>query len=134
MADMEFSFDGLDDLQGKLDEMRKKFPQEEETLLKKAGNKLRRKSKEKTPVGKGKKHLKDSYKLSKVNYEKDEMNITMTNTSPHFHLVEKGHRQVTKDGREIGYIEGKHMVETSMSELEMELPLELNKWLDKILR
>lgn len=145
--DFSLKFKGMEELQGKLQEIRKQFPYEEETILKRVGLKLKRMSIKRTPTGKefyyykGKKikrsnksHLNKSYKLSKVNYERDEMNITMTNTSPHFHLVERGHRQVTKGGEEIGYTQGKYMVERSMKELEEELPADLEKWIKKILK
>lgn len=131
--DFNIEFTGLEELQNKLEEVRNRFPGEGEKILQKTGRKLRKLAKDKTPLGPGRKHMKDKYKLSKINYEKDGININMTNTSPHFHLVEKGHRQVTKDGREIGFTPGKHMVETSMIELQQEFPQELGKWLDKIL-
>ncbi|KZL94365.1 HK97 gp10 family phage protein [Clostridium magnum] len=130
---LEIKFEGLEEIQNKLDEVRKNFPYKEEEILQKLGKDLRKSARDKTTLGKGKKHMKNQYKLSKINYEKDSMNITMTNTSPHFHLVEKGHRQVTKSGKEVGFVPGKHMVEISMKEMEQTLPQVLGRWLDDVL-
>lgn len=134
MSDVDFEIKGIEEFQQKLDKIKKSIPDGEEKLLKKAGNKLRKKSKDKTPVGKSHKHLKDGYKLSKIEYESNGMSIKMTNTSQHFHLVERGHRKVTKSGKEVGFVQGKHMVETSFQELEEELPGDIDKWMDKLLK
>ena len=135
MSDVDFEIKGIEEFQQKLEKIKKSIPDGEEQLLKKAGNKLRKKSKDRTPVGKSNKHLKDGYKLSNIEYESGNgMNIKMTNTSPHFHLIEKGHRKVTKSGKELGFVPGKHMVETSFKELEEELPRYIDKWMDKLLK
>ncbi|WP_407310930.1 hypothetical protein [Desulfosporosinus sp. SB140] len=131
--DFEIKFQGLEDLQTKLDQVRAKYPFKEEEILLKLGKMLKTSSQNRTPIGKNKKHLKSQYKLSKVNYDKDGSNITMTNTSPLFHLVEKGHRMVGKNGQEIGFVPGKHMVETAMMELEQTMPAEVESWLDSVL-
>jgi len=109
--DFEIRFSGMDSLRTKLEEVRAKYPYKEEEILLKLGATLKTKAKEKTPTGASKKHLKSQYKLSKVNYEKDGANITMTNTSPLFHLVEKGHViKNKKGGSSLGFVPGKHMV------------------------
>lgn len=33
--------------------------------------------------------------------------------APHAHLVEFGHKQVTKEGRAVGFVEGKHFIQKS---------------------
>ena len=135
MSDIDFDIKGIEEFQEKLEKIKKGIPDGEEQLLKKAGNKLRKKSKDRTPLGNSEKHLKDSYRLRPIEYESDNgMNIKMTNTSPKFHLVEHGHRKVTKSGKELGFVPGKHMVETSFKELEEELPGDIDKWMDKLLK
>jgi len=133
--DFTIKFEGLTEMQTKLEKVRTELPFKEEEILQTLGKTLKTSSKDKTPVGKGKKyHLKDKYKLSKINYEKDGTNITLTNTSPHFHLIEKGHNIVSgKGGSVIGFVPGKHMVETSMEEMEGTLPIIVNTWLDGVL-
>ncbi|WP_407309772.1 HK97 gp10 family phage protein [Desulfosporosinus sp. SB140] len=131
--DFEITFQGLDPLRTRLNEVRARYPYKEEELLLKLGATLKASSKEKTPLGMHKKHLKNQYKLSKVQYDRNGSFITMTNTSPHFHLVEKGHQIVGKNGQEHGFASGKHMVETSMIEVEQTLPYTVGTWLDGIL-
>jgi len=132
--DFTLKFEGLTQMQTKLEEVRTKYPFKEEEILQKLGKKLKASSKDKTPLGKHKKHLKDKYKLSKVIYGKDGTNITLINTSPHFHLIEAGHNIVKgKGGPVIGFVPGKHMVENSMVEMEGTLPIVVNAWLDDVL-
>ena len=132
--DFEVKFEGISDFKAKLEEVRAKFPYKEEEILLKLGKALKASAKDKTPLGGDKKHLRDQYKLSKVNYEKDGSNITMTNKSPLFHLVENGHEiKNKKGGPSLGFVPGKHMVETAMIELEQVIPTVVDAWLDGIL-
>lgn len=131
--DVEITFQGLDPLMTRLNEVRARYPYKEEEILLTLGATLKASSKDKTPLGKHKKHLRNQYKLSKVQYDREGSFITMTNTSPHFHLIEKGHQIVGKSGQEHGFAQGLHMVETSMIELEQTLPETLGAWLDGIL-
>jgi len=139
MADnFEVKFEGINNFQAKLEEVRAKFPFKEEEILLKLGATLKTSAKDKTPTGKDKKHLINQYKLSKVNYEKDGSNIIMTNKSPLFHLIENGHKivkggKLDKGGTEIGFVEGKHMVEKAMIELDQVLPTVVDAWLDGVL-
>ena len=132
--DFEIKFSGLEGLQTKLEEVRAKYPYKEEEILLKLGATLKASAKDKTPTGPSKKHLRNQYKLSKVNYDKDGTNITMTNTSPLFHLVEKGHIiKNKKGGPTLGFAPGKHMVETAMMELDQTIPAIVGTWLDGVL-
>lgn len=40
------------------------------------------------------------------------------NNSPHGHLIEDGHRMVTKDGREVGFVRGKKILGRGVAEFE----------------
>ena len=136
--DFEVKFEGINDFKAKLEEVRARYPFKEEEILLKLGGMLKASAKDKTPLGGDKKHLRDQYKLSKVNYEKDGSNITMTNKSPLFHLIENGHQQVVggklaKGGKVVKFVPGKHMVETAMIELDQVLPTVVDAWLDGIL-
>ncbi|NEZ47964.1 HK97 gp10 family phage protein [Clostridium niameyense] len=135
MSDVEFQFNGLDELMEEIKEAERKVPDISEKVLKKGMNKVRKLSKEKHINGKkGKKHINSSYKILPVEYESGGLNVKMTNTCPHFHLVERGHRLVTKSGKEIGFVQGKHMVERSMEEMGEEFPKMLEKEIKKILK
>lgn len=132
MSDIDFK--GLTEFEEKLKEVEKKAPNRVEEKLDELGKDLKKRSKEKTDQETEKKtgKLRKSYKLFPSERTPDGWEKTMTNTAPHFHLVEKGHRQMTKDGEEIGFVEGKHMVERAMSEMEEVMPGELDKWLGEL--
>ncbi|AWZ50025.1 hypothetical protein C3495_14370 (plasmid) [Clostridiaceae bacterium 14S0207] len=134
MSDIEFKFNGLDEIMEEFKEAERKVPDVSEKVLKKGMNKARKLSKEKHNGKTGRKHINSSYKILPIEFESDGMNIKMTNTRPNFHLVERGHRLVTKNGKEIGFVQGKHMVERSMEEMEEEFPKMLKKEIKKILK
>ncbi|MCD3211110.1 HK97 gp10 family phage protein [Clostridium botulinum C/D] len=135
MSDINFSFNGLTEIMEEFKEAEKRVPDLSEKVLKKGMSKTKKLSKEKTPYyDKGKTHIKDSYKILPIEYESNGMNIKMTNTAPHFHLIEKGHRIVTRSGVEKGFKPGIHMVERSMEEMEEEFPKQVEKMVKKILK
>ena len=132
----ELKFEGLNELSDKLKTVTDKYPWKAEEELTKLGKNLKKGAASRTPDSKIKhKHkLKRSYKLSDVKYSRYGTSyITLKNTSPHFHLVEKGHNMVTKDGKIIGYVPGVHMLEDAVTELDNRMPAELDKWADKLL-
>ncbi|MCD3234323.1 HK97 gp10 family phage protein [Clostridium botulinum D/C] len=135
MSDINFSFNGLNEIIEEFKEAEKRVPDLSEKVLKKGMNKAKKLSKEKTPYrDKSKKHIRDSYKILPIEYESNGMNIKMTNKSPKFHLIEKGHRIVTRSGVEKGFAAGVHMVERSMEEMEEEFPKQVEKMVKKILK
>lgn len=136
MDSFDIEFKGLNELMEDFKKAEEKVPYLGEKVLKKGMNKCKKLSKEKTPISKhGKKHLKDSYKVLKVEYTRDGMNIKMTNKSPHFHLVEKGHRIVSPyTGEEKGFVPGAYMVKRSMAEMETIFPKQVERMVKKILK
>jgi hypothetical protein len=84
-------------------------------------------------IGKTKKY---GFKRGKVFKGSDgEWVVRVYNSSPHAHLIEHGHRMVTKDGKEVGFIKGKKVLEKSMSEFDQSGEMEnmLGDWLDDLL-
>lgn len=93
----EFSITGLDQFVQDLNQVIQKYPYESEELLKKMGNKFKSEVKKDTPVGKSKKKkLINSYHLSKVQGYGTNLSIDFYSNAPHFHLIERGHKIVTK--------------------------------------
>lgn len=129
---------GAQELEEKLRRVMERAPDRIDIQLEKMGRKLRKMSKDKTPVSDKEKarHLKDQYKLSQPELIPDGSGhqIKMYNTAPHFHLIEKGHKIVTTSGQVIGFVNGRFMVEKSVQELEEEVPAELEKWLDDLFK
>lgn len=44
------------------------------------------------------------------------------NSAPHFHLVEQGHNLVSKNGRVLGFVPGKHIMQKTKQEYEEIVP------------
>jgi hypothetical protein len=74
-----------------------------------------------------------SWKLGKA-YMNDESNyrIRVFNNAPHAHLIEDGHR-IVRGGREVGFAEGKKIIQKSNSKLEEKWEENLTKELNKII-
>lgn len=85
------------------------------------------KSKKKSKKHKRSKHLKDNWKTS-VKVSNGKANAVLKNASPHAHLIENGH--ITKNG---GWVEGKHMLENTMTRQQPKIDAEIDKFIDKML-
>ena len=94
MSSTEFKFEGMNEFQEELRRIKNEFPDAEEKILNKGIKNLKEFSKEKTPYRpQDKRHIKDEYKTTRAKWNGDCMETTMTNTAPHFHLVNNGHIQ-----------------------------------------
>ena len=128
---------GLDILQKKLNTISTRYPYESEVLLTKMGNKFRNSVKARTPDSgtTSKRKLIKSYRVSKVQGAGKDLYVEFRSTSPHFHLVERGHRIVDKNGRDTGKrVQGKFMVEQTALEYQKAFPKEVEKMIDKMFR
>jgi len=132
-----FDVSGLDTIQKKLNYVATKYPYESEILLKKMGNKFRNSVKKKTPDSglQSKRKLMKSYRVSKVQGAGKDLYVEFRSTSPHFHLVERGHKIVDKDGQDTGKrVSGKFMVEETVLEYQKEFPKEIEKMVNQLLK
>ncbi|WP_321833629.1 HK97 gp10 family phage protein [Clostridium butyricum] len=114
----------------------KEMPRETKKHLKKEGRKLKSKTK-----GKAKSKVKKvtgSYmkgiKNGKVYKFNGSLATRVYNTSPHAHLIENGHRIVTKSGKEVGFKEGEHVFEEAAKEFENEYVKDTEQFIDEITR
>lgn len=121
--------DGFEEFIGDLQNANANVNIELENLLNRTSNKLLRKVKLLTPVGKVRGGtLRRSWKNNKLGtYER----IISNNVEygPH---VENGHR-IVRNGRVVGYVEGRYMLKRSMEELESGLDAELEIAMNNIL-
>ena len=132
-----FDVSGLDTIQKKLNYVATKYPYESEILLTKMGNKFRNSVKKKTPDSglQSKRKLMKSYRVSKVQGAGKDLYVEFRSTSPHFHLVERGHRIVDKKGRDTGKrVQGKFMVEQTALEYQKAFPKEVEKMADSLIK
>lgn len=132
-------FEGLSEFQKDLLEVgQKKLPKESIKIMRKIGSKARthvaRASRSKIHKVSG--NYQKAWKRGKA-FKDSNGNIVVRviNSSPHAHLIEDGHRQVTKDGREIGFVPGKKILENGMKEFESSGQIDgmLYDWLDQML-
>ncbi|MBE6023435.1 MAG: hypothetical protein E7231_09410 [Cellulosilyticum sp.] len=76
-----------------------------------------------------------SYRVSKVQGSGKELYVDFRSTSPHFYLVERGHKIVDKRGRDTGKrVHGKHMVEQTVFEYQKNFPKEVEKMVDNLIK
>ena len=128
---------GLDTIQKKLNYVATKYPYESEELLNKMGNKFRASVKRRTPNSglQSKRKLMKSYRVSKVQGAGKDLYVEFRSTSPHFHLVERGHKIVDKNGRDTGKrVAWKHMVEKTALEYQKAFPKEVEKMVDSLIK
>lgn len=128
---------GLDTMQKKLNYISTRYPYESEILLIKMGNKFRNSVKKKTPDSgvASKRKLMKSYRVSKVQGAGKDLYVEFRSTSPHFHLVERGHKIADKNGKDTGKrVQGKFMVEQTALEYQKAFPKEVEKMVENLLR
>lgn len=111
MAD--FTIKGLDGLNADVLEAAKKYPKEVEKHLKRTGDALKRQAIDASPDS-GREHphkLKKSWRSKIDGMSVDTLEYKLSNVAGHFPFVERGHRQVTKKGKVIGFVPGSHFFE-----------------------
>lgn len=106
-------------------------------FLRTEGTKLRKQTSAKAK-GKVKKDTGDYFKSIKRGrvylYQGNRAwSIRVYSGAPHAHLIEKGHRQVTKDGKEVGFVQGKHVFEDSEKQFTNEYFNDVQNFLDDLL-
>jgi len=114
------------------------MPKETKKVLRKVGNRgvtwARRETKAKLNEKTG--NYYKGLKRGKV-FKDDEgkLVVRILNTAPHGHLIENGHRLV-RNGREIGFVPGKHIIENAAKNLEKSGDFEtlLSRGLDDMIR
>ena len=133
---MSVEIEGLDEFTKEMVEIcSKEYPKQVKKMLQKSGNKLRRKV-----VGKAKglvktktgKYIK-GFKRGKVyKYAGDEDAVRVYNSAPHAHLIEYGHRMVTKSGKEVGFVKGYHVLDGIKEEFSEEFAKDIDEMLDNL--
>lgn len=112
------------------------MPKESKSFLRKTGTKLKRATlkKAKSKIKKGSGDYFKSIKRGKVyKYNGDELATRCYSKDPKAHLLEKGHKQLTKDGEEVGWVDGYHIFEESEKEFENTYYDESEKFVNQII-
>lgn len=120
-----FIINGLDELERHLlKKMMKEMPEEVERKLQEIAWKLFAKVVPLTPTGETSR-LKGGWTVADVTKQGEEWFIVLGNNVDYSKHVEYGHR--TRDKK--GFVQGAHMLEISIAQLEKELPNDLKTWL-----
>lgn len=141
---------GFDELEKAMKRCEKRYPNEADALLMAAGRQVNKKVKSLTPVKT--KKLRNSWRLKKVKlYKGGKVRVVREQSSaPHAHLIELGHEQVSggrtrERGRKLnrvqrsvrgikskGRVEGRFMLQKSISEANTTFRSSVEKMLDSI--
>jgi hypothetical protein len=133
----EFTIEGLDELAKDLEEAINEYPATMQEGLKGIAKEFRSAVRKKTPDGKN--HKGDAKtKLrrkfgTKMLYDGYAATALVYNSGRHFHLVENGH-ELVKNGQNIGFVPGKHMMEKTKSEFQDIVPKRFEQLCDEVLR
>lgn len=136
---MSMEMEGLTEFQNDLLEVaQKKLPKESFKAMRKIGSKARTKvaRKARTIVKKKTGNYQKGFKRGKAFKDSEgKYVVRVINSQPHAHLIEYGHQQVTKDGRNVGFVTGKHVLANGMAEFDNSgtFEKELLNWLDDLL-
>lgn len=113
------------------------MPRETKKFLRDEGTKLRKKtlSNAKSKVKKKTGNYYKSIKKGKVyKYSGNgAWSIRVYSSAHHAHLIEKGHRQITEDGREVGFVQGKRVFEDIERQFESEYFNDVNEFINEVL-
>lgn len=135
MASAVFDTRELDAYAKELERTAIESPKLQKKFMRQEGSKLLRRTKSEAKRVKVKTgNYKKSIKRGKV-YEYDGAQaIRVYSTAPHAHLIEDGHRMVTHDGREVGFVPGMHVFEVSGKGFEPEYLADIDDMLDKAVK
>lgn len=110
-------------------------PKKQTQFLRREGNKLRNKTKARAKtLGKKSGNYLRSIKRGKVYPYQGAQAIRVYSYAPHAHLIEEGHRMVTHDGREKGFVQGHHVFERSAKDFQSEFLTDLDDMLDEVVK
>ena len=135
MASAVFDTRELDAYARELERTARDAPKTQKKFMRQEGSKLLRRTKQEAK----RVHVKSgnynkSIKRGKV-YEYDGAQaIRVYSTAPHAHLIEDGHRMVTHDGREVGFVPGMHVFEVSGKDFEPEYLADIDDMLDEAVK
>lgn len=133
MASLEFL--NIDDLIDNIANAIADYPEEAEKALNRTGLALKKELANKTPDSgtDHKKKLSKSWKKRVTGTDLTNLQAEVFNTAPHIGLVDRGHRIVSKTGKTIGFVQGKHFIDSTTKEVGRTiLPVEMEKMVKKL--
>ena len=134
---MSVEIEGVDEFVKEMVEIAsKEYPKQVKKMLQKSGNKLRKivVAKAKSKVKKKTGNYLKGFKRGKVyKYAGDEDAVRVYNSAPHAHLIEYGHRKITKKTKkEIGFVKGYHVLDGIKEEFDEEFQKDIEEMIDNL--
>lgn len=133
MASLEFL--NIDTLIDNIAKAIAEYPEEAEKALNRTSLKLKKELADKTPDSGSdhKKKLSKSWKKRIRGTDLTNLRAEVYNTAPHIGLVDRGHRLVSKSGKTIGFVQGKHFIDSTTKEIgDTVLPTEMDKMVKRL--
>ena len=138
---MAIELHGMDELIGSVDALIQKYPDRTGDFLRKQAMETRKgianEAKAAVNVNTSHKHSlgkPSSYKVSQVKGIGSEQYVELSARSPHFHLIEHGHEQVTPGGRHTGYVQGYKILDAEAKRREIQLPRAFEEMAEEVLK
>lgn len=160
MSDINVSIQGMEGLAQTFEDLVRHYPDKAGNLLRRSGRDIRNKVienvKRDTDFNESQKQSlskTSSYNVSQVKGFGAKQYVEVSAKAPHFHLVEHGHQMVTprsrsyetaggnkktqtlyNGGQNVGFVQGKHMMEKAVKVHERIMPLEVDAMVDELLK
>ena len=131
-----FDLSELDELIKDLQLIEKNRPKAAKSFIRKEGTKLKNKTlrKAKSIVKKQESgNYFDGIKRGEPYlYKGHILSIRAFNSAPHAHLLEEGHLLISENGKEIGYVKGRHIFEQARNEFQPYYHKHCKKFVDEV--
>lgn len=119
----------------RIDSYIKEYPVEAEKALRKEANRMKKEIVKESPTGKGKKRkITNSWRMAINGGSIQTLEATLRNTSPHFHLVERGHVQKNAHGKVTGFTQGKFFFKKTVEKNKGDVKEAVGGYMYKMLR
>ena len=120
---------------GRLDKYINEYPAETEKAMRKEANRMKKELVSASPVGKGRKRkISKSWKMTINGSSSRALEATLRNTSPHFHLVERGHVMKTMHGKIKGFKQGTFFFKRTVEKNRNDIRTAVGEHMFKMLR
>lgn len=120
---------------GRLDRYIKEYPVETEKAMRKEANRMKKALVAASPIGKGRKRkISKSWKMAIRGNSMATIEATLRNTSPHFHLVERGHVMKTMHGKVKGFKQGTFFFKRTVENNKNDVKTAVGEHMFKMLR
>lgn len=132
MASQVFDVSELDNFARRMSRTARSIQKSQKSFLRKEGTKLKTRTvREARKVGKKSGKYLKSIKRGKVYTYDGAQAVRVYSTAPHAHLIEDGHRMVTHDGQEVGFVRGYHVFENAGKDFEPQYQRDVEDFLDE---